>query len=319
MFCPHCGHFNETVAQFCSNCSGQMPEKFYKPREGLAVAQPEPSAELTEEEYYRAIIGPGKQDYYLERFRQFDLQRDISATWHWPSLFVFFYWLLYRKMWLNAVLYFIASPVIGFVLGLLAALAPGLAAIANFAAAIGFLILPPMYANALYYRHCQNLIREVKSSSQNSHYQLSELRRRGETSGVVLIIVLIFVFIALIGIMAAIALPAYQDYTQRARTTEALYYGKQAQAHVAQFYGTQRTLPSSLAEAGFNVALPQSVSAIEINPENGTISIIMASAAMANQALLLEPSVDSDDNLSWQCRSDEIDDKYLPIECRSNN
>ncbi len=62
---------------------------------------------VTEDEF-ASFIGEKSQKYLL-KFRKFsvnDIDR-FSATWHWPAFLVGFWWLLYRKMYLWAVVYFI--------------------------------------------------------------------------------------------------------------------------------------------------------------------------------------------------------------------
>jgi hypothetical protein len=62
---------------------------------------------VTEDEF-TAFIG-GKAEKYLLKFRKFSVDGidRFSATWHWPAFFFVFWWLLYRKMYLWAFVYFI--------------------------------------------------------------------------------------------------------------------------------------------------------------------------------------------------------------------
>lgn len=54
-------------------------------------------------------IGHRSQAYYLKRFEQFDKQNHLSAKWHWAAFFVTFGWLLYRKRYLDAIVYSVAG------------------------------------------------------------------------------------------------------------------------------------------------------------------------------------------------------------------
>jgi len=93
------------------------------------VGEPEPDlqveidAEPDPEEFYRTVIVPKEQDYYLSRFAKFDGNGKAGASWHWPAFFVSFYWFLYRKMWFNALLYFLLPYIVLSILGIIAALA----------------------------------------------------------------------------------------------------------------------------------------------------------------------------------------------------
>lgn len=322
MQCPKCGTLNEENTKFCKECGTGMPGAFgdtiQVPRIMNTAAKV--VVQVAPEEFYKAVIGPKNQAYYLNQFARFDGHEKTSATWHWPALFVAFYWMLYRKMWLNAFLYFMAPylalMVLALVVGfagksgaMVAGLGYGLFTIAMFA-------LPAMYANALYYKHCKEMIAEVQASSKRVERNLGQLAGKGGTSGVVLILVLVMVFFGVIGILAAIAIPAYQDYTTRARTAQAVTVGKDAANAVANYYTKNQQVPVDMVTAGFNAVLPDSIKAIHVDNQDGTVTITMAKAPIADKSILLLPSMDASKNITWQCMSKDIVAKYLPKDCR---
>ena len=55
------------------------------------------------------FIGHRSQHYYLKRFEQFDVQGYLSPKWHWAAFFVTFPWLLYRKRYMDAIVYSVAG------------------------------------------------------------------------------------------------------------------------------------------------------------------------------------------------------------------
>lgn len=55
------------------------------------------------------FIGHRTQDYYLKRFEQFDKQGYLSPKWHWAAFFITFPWLLYRKRYMDAIVYSVAG------------------------------------------------------------------------------------------------------------------------------------------------------------------------------------------------------------------
>ena len=55
------------------------------------------------------FIGHRTQQYYLKRFAQFDEQGYLSAKWHWAAFFITFPWLLYRKRYMDAIVYSVAG------------------------------------------------------------------------------------------------------------------------------------------------------------------------------------------------------------------
>ena len=60
-------------------------------------------------DYCKAALGDKNTYYYLKCFKRFD-EKGVGATWNWSSFFVTFYWLLYRKMWLAALVFFLPIP-----------------------------------------------------------------------------------------------------------------------------------------------------------------------------------------------------------------
>jgi len=98
---------------------------------------------VTEDEL-TAFIGE-KAPKYLLKFRNFSADRidRFSATWHWPAFLVGFWWLLYRKMYLWAFVYFILLTI----------------PYANVAAWITL----PISGNYLYYRYAKKKILRVKT------------------------------------------------------------------------------------------------------------------------------------------------------------
>lgn len=55
------------------------------------------------------FIGHRTQGYYLKRFEQFDKQGYLSPKWHWAAFFITFPWLLYRKRYMDALVYSVAG------------------------------------------------------------------------------------------------------------------------------------------------------------------------------------------------------------------
>jgi|SRR5690606_2305858 len=168
---------------------------------------------------YRAVIGRNAE-YYLERFRRFDAAGKAGASWHWPAFFITFFWLLYRKMWGAAAGYivlvlasYLVLPTVGMVV---AGVGGGLAALLLHLVLV--MVVPALFANVLYYRHCRNRIEDTGALAHDPEARSRELLRRGGTSEVAAAIgaiVAILVGIAFIAMMAAISIPAYQDYLER--------------------------------------------------------------------------------------------------------
>lgn len=132
----------------------------------------------------------------------------------------------------------------------------------------------------------------------------------------------LLVAVAMIGILAAIAIPAYQDYTIRAQVSEGLNLSAGAKAAVTEFVQDRREWPKDNATAGLAPASDMSgqyVSGIRI--EEGVVVISYgnnAHGSIQGHSLMLVPDASSLPNISWECYSSEIANKWLPAACRSN-
>lgn len=131
----------------------------------------------------------------------------------------------------------------------------------------------------------------------------------------------LMIVIAIIGILAAIALPAYQDYTKRARVGEALSLAGGAKTAVTEYYSSNNAWPINNGAAGLpdagdingntvsSVTVTNGVIAVEVNTkvENDT----------SKNTLVLSPTA-SAGSVTWTCNGSDttIDEKYLPSECR---
>lgn len=126
------------------------------------------------------------------------------------------------------------------------------------------------------------------------------------------------VIIAMIGIMAAIAIPAYQEYTAKAQISQAIVVGRSATAAVENYYYQTQSVPENLKQAGFT--LPPTATYIEdiqVDPENATITLTMTSSdAEQGKTIEFSPSLDQEKRIHWRCSSREIRSNLLPKDCR---
>lgn len=122
------------------------------------------------------------------------------------------------------------------------------------------------------------------------------------------------VLVAIIGILAAIAIPAYQDFLARSRTTEAMMLGRSATEAVASFYDKNQAVPQTLEQAGFTTTSP-AVQSITVSPK-GVVTLIMSTPPLTGKSLLFVPSMGEDKRIKWRCKSEDIQPKYLPAQCR---
>lgn len=132
----------------------------------------------------------------------------------------------------------------------------------------------------------------------------------------------LMIVVAIIGILAAVALPAYQDYTKRAKMTEAIAFLAAAKTGVAEAYSDLNTLTGiNTAKAGLSATTTsQYVAALTV--ANGVITARVANidsgCDAASPALTLTPSVNANTGaLDWAESSATACTKFVPANFRS--
>ncbi len=131
----------------------------------------------------------------------------------------------------------------------------------------------------------------------------------------------LMIVIAIIGILAAIAIPAYQDYTIRSKVSEGLNLAGSAKLAVAETYDSTGSMPTNNADAGLPAAgsiLGTYVSSIAV--ASGVITITynqdLGGNPTANgQTIELTPTTNVG-SMTWVCTGGSQESKYRPAECR---
>jgi len=125
------------------------------------------------------------------------------------------------------------------------------------------------------------------------------------------------VTIAVIGILAAIAIPAYQEYQVRGQLNQAVLEARVAANAVADYYQTNKSLPQNLEQAGYNPSyIPPGIQPITIDANTGSIKLTIDIPAHLGKTIELVPSIDDNKQIVWRCGSSNLDSKLLPLDCR---
>ena len=122
----------------------------------------------------------------------------------------------------------------------------------------------------------------------------------------------LMIVVAIIGILAAIAIPAYQDYTIRSRVTELITAASAYKVGVSERAQADGTITN--AGAGLAVTTAGYITGGSIS-QSGTITISSTTVGTA-VTIVLTPSFSPPGNLSWSCSATATQHKYVPAECR---
>jgi Zn-dependent protease with chaperone function/Tfp pilus assembly protein PilE len=123
----------------------------------------------------------------------------------------------------------------------------------------------------------------------------------------------LLVTVAVIGVLAAIAIPAYQDYVTRAKVTSALTDAEPLKAKVEDYFAVNDDWPTSLHDLGYDDdTVPTSDGSYELGVyERGIVAITLADS----QYVVLEPSAE-EVSITWTCYGEGANEAQLPPDCR---
>lgn len=133
-------------------------------------------------------------------------------------------------------------------------------------------------------------------------------------------IIELMIAVAIIGVLAAIAIPAYQNYIIRAKVSEALTFASQAKTAVAEYYQSQGTLPADNPAAGLATSISgTNVSAVTVAAGVITVSSSIAGVPSTANQIIFSPSV-GPSGITWVCTQgggSTLNNQYRPSNCKS--
>ncbi|MGX9691297.1 pilin [Achromobacter anxifer] len=152
-------------------------------------------------------------------------------------------------------------------------------------------------------------------------------------------IIELMIAVAITGVLGAVAIPAYQDYTIRAQISEGIVLAEGAKPMITEYHATHGEYPTNSAAVGYSGATGNYVAAVEIHSDGNIVATMgnQASSKLQGKKVILTPAINggteiilSDatfldkilgigsayaaDPTGWSCYSD-VEPKYLPKSC----
>ena len=127
----------------------------------------------------------------------------------------------------------------------------------------------------------------------------------------------LMIVVAIIGILAAVALPAYQDYTKRARVSEGLGLAAGAKTSVAEFVSSNNRFPAANASAGLAASgsiTGNAVKSVAVST-GGQITVTFNDKVTDNATIIVVPTTTAG-GVTWSCKTGTVNAKFRPSECR---
>jgi type IV pilus assembly protein PilA len=129
----------------------------------------------------------------------------------------------------------------------------------------------------------------------------------------------LMIVVAIIGILAAVALPAYSDYTVRAKVSEVVLAAAGGKTSIVEAFQTLGHMPAT-ASSGITSQASKFVANVVYSSSSTNVGVLTATATaaeikIANRSVILTGTGDSDGIVTWVCTG-TINAKYLPSNCR---
>jgi type IV pilus assembly protein PilA len=134
----------------------------------------------------------------------------------------------------------------------------------------------------------------------------------------------LMIVVAIVGILAAIALPAYRDYTVRSKVSEIILAASSAKTGISEFAQVNGAMPST-ASADVESQTSKWVASVTYAPDaTASIGIITATAsteepAISGGTITLTGNIQPNQQVVWTCAPGTvtpIDVRYLPSSCK---
>ncbi|MFT5452279.1 MAG: type IV pilus assembly protein PilA [Enterobacterales bacterium] len=136
----------------------------------------------------------------------------------------------------------------------------------------------------------------------------------------------LMIVVAIIGILAAIALPAYQDYMIRAKMTEVMGLAAAAKTTITEFHQATGNFPADAGQAGLTITAGQSAylsadTALTTTPTTVRLTFTLSGNGLGTSEIseadtFVFDGTETGPRLNWVCTNGTVAQKFLPANCR---
>lgn len=142
----------------------------------------------------------------------------------------------------------------------------------------------------------------------------SKTKQRGFT------LIELMIVIAIVGILASVALPAYQDYTVRAKLAEPMAFLAEAKTSMSEYFVANGTLPASATAAGIRSTIGTAItSSLAVSSGNLIVTVTDDSSLgeAGGKSIVLSLVSSSGNQLEYTCKAGtSMPNRFLPANCR---
>jgi hypothetical protein len=127
---------------------------------------------------------------------------------------------------------------------------------------------------------------------------------------------IVFLGIPLLGIVAAIAIPAYQNYVLREPVAAAFNYANEATQAVSQYTVSHHALPRHLGDVHLAAPRPSSIQYVIVDPLTGRLTVTLAVGHLRGRSFYLVPVLGAYGRPTWRCLHGDVPRHFLPADCK---
>jgi len=127
----------------------------------------------------------------------------------------------------------------------------------------------------------------------------------------------LMIVVAIIGILAAIAIPAYQDYTRRTHVAEGINLGTLVKTAVSEHFLSEAEWPADNSAVGIAASNELSGNAVKrISVNQSRVTVVYNTKVASDATLIFQATVVSGGSISWSCNTGTVPATYRPTACR---